>query len=434
MEPTRWLGAVRTVFRLPRTVRLRLAVLYGVVVLVSGGALLAITFAFGSFQSTKNFAGGCSGPVVNHAPSSCAIQFLSASAVPPPFRSGVVTIFHGVGEKGTHSLTVAQVEQFSAQLASSGTVHDLLIWSFVGLAVVTLLAVVLGWSMSGRMLRPLRTITNTTQHISEVNLHERLALAGPRGDELKELGDTIDGLLARLEAAFEAQGRFVQNASHELRTPITMMRTSLDVATGKPGGTLPEVTALAGKVGEGLDQAERLLESFLVLARVQSEEATDRGAVDLPETVATALEMYRSEADGLGLIVQRELGAAVAFGSETLLARLVGNLIHNSVRHNVRGGWLRVTTETAGGSLRLVVENGGPVLDQARADLLGQPFQRLGADRTASDRGIGLGLSIVAAITQAEGGKLEIHALDSGGLRVTVELPLPVSLVEMARS
>jgi signal transduction histidine kinase len=430
MEPTRGLEALRSVLHLPRTVRLRLAVLYGVVVLVSGGALLAITFAFGSFQSTKNlFGGGCT-QIGNH--SACVMQFASGTAaLSGPV--GAMTIIKGAGgASGTRSVTVAQVEQTSAKIASSGTVHDLLLWSLVGLAVVTLLAVVLGWLMSGRMLRPLRTITNTTKHISEANLHQRLSLSGPRGDELKELGDTIDGLLARLEAAFEAQGRFVQNASHELRTPITMMRTSLDVATGKPGGALPEVAALAGKVGEGLDQAERLLESFLVLARVQSEEAPDRVEVDLPDVVAAALEAYQLEVDGLGLSVQRELSDAVASGNEILVARVIANLIHNAVRHNERGGWLRVATETVGNSVRFTGENGGPLLDQARADLLGQPFQRLAADRTASDRGVGLGLSIVAAITQAEGGQLAIHARDSGGLQVIVDLPAARSLLETA--
>jgi signal transduction histidine kinase len=431
MGPTRGLGAFRTVFHLPRTVRLRLAVLYGLVVLVSGGALVAITFAFGSFKSTKNLFGGGCALATDHAPP-CVINFAVAGGLPRSGQGGSMTIIKGAGGS-SGSVTVAQVEHVSAQIASSGTVHDLLLWSLVGLAVVTLLAVVLGWLMSGRMLRPLRTITNTTKHISEANLHERLGLSGPRGDELKELGDTIDGLLARLEAAFEAQGRFVQNASHELRTPITMMRTSLDVATGKPGGALPEVAALAGKVGEGLDQAERLLESFLALARVQSEESPDRVEVVLPDIVAAALEAYQVEIDSLGLSVQSELGDAAASGNETLVARVVANLIHNAVRHNERGGWLRVSTGTAGGSVRLTVENGGPLLDQERANLLGQPFQRLAADRTASDRGVGLGLSIVAAITQAEGGKLAIHARESGGLQVTVELPAARSLVESTR-
>ena len=335
MEPTRGRGALRTVLHLPRTVRLRLAVLYGVVVLVSGGALLAITFAFGSaFQSTKNLLRRRLhadreplGHASMHFASGVAAldgsgrrddDFIKGAGVVPPAPAGVDPLRRSN-------------RRAPARLLGNGPT-TLLLWSLVGLAVVTL--------PRGRPRMvdvrpdapsaPVRS-TNTTKHISEANLHQRLSLSGPRGDELKELGDTIDGLLARLEAAFEAQGRFVQNASHELRTPITMMRTSLDVATGKPGGPLPEVAALAGKVGEGLDQAERLLESFLVLARVQSEEAPDRVEVDLPDIVASALEAYQPEVDGLGLSVQRELSDAVASGNEILVARVVANLIHNAV-------------------------------------------------------------------------------------------------------
>jgi signal transduction histidine kinase len=440
MEPTWWQSAFHLV-RVPRTVRLRLTLLYGAVVLVFAGALLVITFAVGSNASDQ--AGGifvrCSG--TGSTPLKCAAIASSSTPLPPSSLNGPTRIVlpappdalsAGGSDQVSGVVTIGQAER-GAEIARSGTVHDLLLWSLLGLGIVTVLALLLGWWMSGRMLRPLRTITTTTQHISEENLHERLELPGPRGDELKELGDTIDGLLARLETAFETQGRFVQNASHELRTPITMMRTSLDVATGKPGGVPPEVTVLADKLGEGLDQAERLLESFLVLARIQSEQAPDRRAIDLSQVVARTLEVCGQEIDDLELAVERELEAAVASGSETLLARIVANLIDNAVRHNEPGGWLRVTTETEAGRVRLVVENGGLQLDPGRVAQLGQPFQRLVADRTASDRSIGLGLSIVAAITQAEGGTLTIHGRDSGGLRVTIELSAARALVGTAR-
>jgi signal transduction histidine kinase len=267
-----------------------------------------------------------------------------------------------------------------------------------------------------------------TQQISEENLHERLALVGPQGDELKELGDTIDGLLGRLEAAFEAQRRFVQNAAHELRTPITMMRTSLDVATGKPGGVPPEVTVLAGKLGEGLDQSERLLESFLALARAQAGAVADRGPIALAEVVTTALANRTEEIGALGLSVERELSDATAIGSETLVPQIVSNLIDNAIRHNQADGWVRVVTESERGVVRLVVENGGARVDQTRVDELGQPFHRL-VDRTASERGAGLGLSIVSAIVAAEGGTLLLKAREAGGLRVTVELAMAEHLV-----
>lgn len=258
----------------------------------------------------------------------------------------------------------------------------------------------------------------------EGDIHRKPSFGrGKRGDELKELGDTIDGLLGRLERAFDAQGRFVQNASHELRTPIAMMRTSLDVATGKPAGASREVTVLAAKLREGLDQAERLLESFLVLARVQNESSIDRSAVFISEVVTEALRTRQDAIDRLGLHVQSDLDEAVALGNETLLAQVAENLVDNAVYHNEPGGCLRVATETSGPVVRLIVENGGAILDHAQLDRLGQPFQRLAADRTESDRGVGLGLSIVDAIARSHGGTMVLSARDGGGLRVTVELP-----------
>jgi hypothetical protein len=415
--------------------------LYGAVVFVCAGTLLLITFAVGS--NASNQASGifvrCTGSA-NTAPK-CSASATSSTPEDAPNLSGATKILiptppNGSGRAGPQKnwgvVTIGEAEQ-GAQIARSGTVHDLLLWSLLGLGMVTILALLLAWWMSGRMLRPLRTITNTTQHISEENLHERLELTGPPGDELKALGDTIDGLLTRLEGAFAAQGRFVQNASHELRTPITMMRTSLEVATGKPSGVPPEVTVLAEKLGEGLDQAERLLESFLILARVSSEQAADRGAIDLSDVVARTLAVCQPQISELGLTLDPHLDAAVASGSETLLARIVANLLDNAVRHNEPGGWIRVATETDWDRVRLVVENGGAELDRERIARLGQPFQRLVADRTDSDRGVGLGLSIVAAIAQAEGGSLTIEGRHSGGLRVTVELPAARILVGATR-
>jgi hypothetical protein len=265
-------------------------------------------------------------------------------------------------------------------------------------------------------------MTATTRQISEANLHERLALPGPP-DELKDLGDTIDGLLARLEAAFDAQRRFVANASHELRTPLTMMRTSLDVAVGKPGPVPPEVTILAGKLREGLDQADRLVESFLALARAQQGSLTNLASVSLPQLVAAALAAHSKAMADRGLEVRQSLGEADVIGSETLLARLVENLIDNAIRYNPPGGFIAVATTIDGTVARLVVASGGPLLDERKVQELGQPFQRLGADRTTSDRGQGLGLSIVAAIAAAHDGSLGLHARPEGGLRVVITLP-----------
>ena len=214
-----------------RSVRLRLTALYGGLFLVSGACLLALTYGLVRVAT----AGGY---------------------VTVPTGSGVTPTGAGAMTATSHAIRLDQ----------------LIVWSGIALATMTVASAALGWLVAGRVLAPLRTMTAATRRISDENLHERLAMPGPR-DELTELADTIDGLLGRLETAFEAQRRFVANASHELRTPLAMMRTSLDVATAKPEPIPPEVRRLDGKLREGLDQADRLLESFLVLARAQHERA-----------------------------------------------------------------------------------------------------------------------------------------------------------------
>jgi signal transduction histidine kinase len=287
---------------------------------------------------------------------------------------------------------------------------------------MTLLSVGAGWVMAGRALRPLREMTAAAQAISADDLSGRLAVPGP-SDEMKDLGDTIDSLLARLEAAFDAQRRFVANASHELRTPLAMMRTSVEVAAAKPGQLPPQVTELAGKVTEGLDQADRLLESFLTLARAQYGAREDQETVSLGAVAARVLGERSGEIAAKAIRAQQEDGGALVTGNATLLARMAGNLIGNAIRHNDRGGWLRIQAQADQATVRLTVENGGGTLDPGSVRELAQPFRRLAGDRTGSVHGTGLGLSIVAAIAAAHDGSLHLHARPQGGLRAVVELP-----------
>jgi signal transduction histidine kinase len=293
-------------------------------------------------------------------------------------------------------------------------------------------SVLLGKAVAGRVLRPLRTITAATQLISAENLHQRLAVPGP-ADEVKDLADTIDGLLERLEASFAAQRLFVANASHELRTPLATMRASLDVAAAKPGPAPPEVIALSGRLRAELDRVDRLLESFLVLARAQHGALGDRAPVSLVKLVSEAVAARAADIAARHLSV--DAGAndshdtAWTEGSPTLLARMADNLIDNAIAHNQDGGWIRVETGTGHATAQLVVETGGPMLDQELVARLAQPFQRLADDRTGSETGSGLGLSIVAAVAGAHGGRLDMAARPEGGLRATVSLPLaPASL------
>jgi signal transduction histidine kinase len=386
--------------RLPRrTVRLRLTLLYGSLFVVSGAALLGITYL-----------------LMRHA-SGEVVQVTGTELAPPR---------GGGGPAVAPSLEPLQVQAqrllVQADRQRAEQLHQLLVQSGIALTIMAVVSVGLGWLVAGRVLRPLRTMVVTTRRISERNLDQRLGLQGPE-DELKDLGDTIDGLLSRLQAAFQAQRRFVANASHELRTPLSMMRTSLDVATGKPGPLPPQLTALEGKLREGLDRADRLLGDFLVLARAQQGALPDQAGVSLSRIVATAVDQRGDAIRDRGISLRQELEAVELTGSASLLAHMVDNLVDNAIRHNQPSGWIRVETRSDQQLARLVVENGGSLLDQRTVEGLTEPFRRLGVARTVSEGGVGLGLSIVAAIVVAHRGRLELHARRQGGMRVVVELP-----------
>jgi signal transduction histidine kinase len=346
-------------------------------------------------------------------------------------RTSVAVSHHG--STSALSRADARIRALQAQLAEqsaqthSAVSHELIVASLIALAVMTLLSLCFGWVLAGRAMRPVRVMTETAQRISEYSLNERLAVPGP-ADELKELGDTIDGLLERLEAAFSAQRRFVANASHELRTPLATMRASLDVALSKPEPPPPQTIALARRLHAELDRIDTLLEAFLVLARAQHRDLPGHAVVPLDYAVGAALADQSAAISERHLTVQDSTspGGAWVTGSQALLTRMVANVIDNAVCHNEQGGWIRIDAQSDGRIARLVVENGGQVLDQRQAAALTQPFRRLGADRIGSDGGSGLGLSIVAAIAEAHQGTLDLHARDGGGLRVTIEIPVTV--------
>jgi len=335
-----------------------------------------------------------------------------------------VTSVSALPGSGGH-IVAAQGPQFvgfQATLPTPDQLHALLILCAIALAIMAVVSIGLGWLVAGRALSPIREMTSNARHISAENLHERLGVQGPT-DELKDLGDTIDDLLARLETAFEAQKRFVANASHELRTPLTMMRTSVDVAVGKAQPPA-EVRVLAGKVGEGLDEADRILEGLLLLARAQRGALGDLTAISLPALVESAIAADQAEITRKSLTVENQLVPATIMGNEVLLALMVANVIDNAVRHNVDGGAVHISNEFDGVGARLVIENGGEVLGENEVQLLGEPFQRIGAERLASGHGAGLGLSIVSAIAAAHGGALRLTARPEGGLSVVIELPV----------
>lgn len=331
-------------------------------------------------------------------------------------------------EPATLAAASERIAWLQAQLSDTHAAQSrqLLIGSVVALAVMGVVSVVLGRVVAGRVLRPLRMITTATRRISADNLHERLAARGP-ADEVKDLADTIDELLERLEGSFAAQRRFVANASHELRTPLATMRASLDVALAKPEPVPAQTVALADRLRTELDQIDRLLEGFLMLARTQHGAPADHTTLSLGRLATAALDARTADIAAKGLTSVHALSAddsAWTRGNRTLLTRMIDNVVDNAITHNHQGGWIRLATTTDGTTARLSVETGGRVLDQGQVDRLAQPFQRLGADRTRSGDGSGLGLSIVAAIAAAHGGALDLRARPEGGLRVAISLPL----------
>jgi len=289
--------------------------------------------------------------------------------------------------------------------------------SAIGLAVMVGVAIVLGWLIAGRFLRPLRTITATARDISASNLHRRLGRTG-RGDEFTELADTLDALFERLEAAFEAQRNFVANASHELRTPLTAERTLLQVALADPDPGCESLrTACREVLALGAAQ-ERLIDALLTLA------SGERG-VELHEPVDLAdlaRRVLAAAPDG-DITVGTSLATAPATGDPRLLESLVANLIGNALRHNRPGGTVEVATSIEQGQARITVRNTGPVIAPAEVERLFQPFQRLGGQRVRHDGGHGLGLAIVRAIARAHGAGIEARARPGGGLDIDVRLP-----------
>jgi signal transduction histidine kinase len=291
----------------------------------------------------------------------------------------------------------------------------------LALALVTVASVAAGWIVAGRALRPIKRITATARSISDETLDARIALAGPR-DELRELADTFDTMLGRLEGAFESQRRFVANASHELRTPLSIVRAELDVTLDDPHATENELRAMARVVRDANERMERLIGSLLDLAGGEAGVALPRPA-DLAAAVRPALAAQPALADGGTITLDAVLEPAPVEGDPVLLERLAANLVENAVRYNAALGWVRVRTGVQRGEAVLTVENAGPPVPADEAPALLEPFQRLDASRARATGGYGLGLAVVRAVAQAHGGRVVLLPRAGGGLEVTVALP-----------
>jgi signal transduction histidine kinase len=369
------------------TIRLRLTVLYGIVFLITGAVLLTIGYAL----VRSNIRG-------HHI---FRDLILRPPGAPPPLER----------------IPGADVIRAVQRQILSDALHRLVIEYLFALGVMTMISVIAGWLLAGRALRPLRDITAAARRVSGENLGERIALVGP-ADELKELADTFDGMLARLDGAFASQRHFVANASHELRTPLAIMRTEVDVALADPDADGPELRAMGEAIRETIDRCERLIEGLLMLARSEAAAGRDE-TINLASLAADCVTDLRARAEERRIVVRAELSDAWAAGEPALLERLIANLVDNAIQHNEPGGFLSIATGTLEGRATVTVANSGPRIELDDVRTLTEPFRRL----QRSGAGFGLGLSIVRRVAEAHGGGVELLAPETGGLEVHVSLP-----------
>lgn len=402
------LGAVSESQRFPRlprpTIRLRLTLLYGVLFVLVGAALLGVTYVISA----------TTGLTVNVAANG-EVSFTFGS----PFGGGNANTF--VAPFGGSAADLPAVIRTIVEAQHAAEQHYYLVLSVLAVAILSLASVLIGWFVAGRVLRPLRTMTKAARVISSSNLELRIAPHGP-DDELRDLGETFDDLLSRLERSFEAQRQFVANASHELRTPLARQRALVQFALSDPQPTLDAWRATFERVLVAEEQQERLLEALFTLAR--GERGLERRLpVDLADVAAGVLRSRAHDIELRGLHVEARLQHAVVHGEPQLLDRLAANLIENAVRYNVPDGEVVVTTEGRLGEAILRVANTGPSVPPLDVDRLFEPFRRLQPDRTAHEEGWGLGLSIVRAIASVHGGSARANAREGGGLVIEVSLP-----------
>ena len=375
------------------TIRLRLTVLYASLFLGSGAGLVAIIYA-----------------LVNNSPG-------------PLVSTTYLTI--GAGSTGQPAgRPTAPLSAAQAAASHAAEMHQLLVNSEIALAAMVAISAFLGWVVAGRVLSPLRTITGSVREITANNLDERLAVTGPRDDELTELSETFNSLLDRLEAAFTAERLFVANASHELRTPLTRERTVMEVALRDKSATVESLRAAGERVLASGEQLEKLIEALLTLARSQRG-IDQRSPFDLRDAADKALTAAAPAAREAGLSVRADLERAPGIGDPRLAERLVANLVDNAVRHNVPHGDIgdiEVTTGAHDGRSFVRVSNTGPLVPPRELERLVHPFQRLAPGRSGQP-GSGLGLSIVHAIAAAHGAQCLLTARPDGGLTAEVRLP-----------
>jgi signal transduction histidine kinase len=389
------------------SVRARLTVVYAGLFLVTGAALLGLNYTFlDQFlpRTPSQVTTSTGGQVIVRRDAAGNTGFTMDGGTGP-----------GSGPAGTSALEVFTLDFRNTAL------HQLLIQSTLALAVMGILAALMGWVIAGRIVRPVKAMTEQARRLSERNLHERIGLTGPQ-DEMKDLADTFDAMLARLDAAFDSQKTFVANASHELRTPLAITRAAVEVQLQRNRPSESQWRAMADQVLSATERSDRLIGSLLLLARVErgslARERVELG--ELLDDVAAEI-MPHLAAARLRLSVSTE--TVSVDGDVNLLRRLIGNMLENAVRYNVDGGWVTALVGRSGNKAVVTIANSGASISPEVATQLFEPFKRGAASRIKSADGSGLGLSIVATIAVAHGGTVQARPLPGGGLEVIVYLP-----------
>jgi signal transduction histidine kinase len=435
------------------TVRLRLAVTYTAMFVVTGVALVGVSYFLVEQREGPATAAHI---ICKRSVTGGSVSGVSGAAVIGPFAApvlsqsdcqGVVGVFYYHSASGSTSSessggpvlgsggkqiqvsgpTEETIARLTAVVSASQqhTLDSFKIGSAIALGLITILSFGLSWWMAGRALRPVHDITEAARRLSEETLHRRINLKGPN-DELKELADTFDAMLARLDRAFTSQRRFAANASHELRTPLATERVLIDEALANRSAQPEDYRSILEELRANSEDTERLIEALLVLAR--SERGIERWSdVDLAAAAETALAVAAPEAALKGIQVQSNLTPVMVRGDRGLLERLIGNVVENGIRHNLARGWVNVEVTHTGSSAFLEVTNSGPAVDDAMVDTLTEPFRRGDRDRTGDGRGSGLGLSVVDSIVKAHSASMILRARPGGGLVLQVELPVASS-------
>ncbi|MFH8370434.1 sensor histidine kinase [Streptomyces sp. NPDC018031] len=441
------------------TLRARLTLIYGGMFFVAGVVLLGVTYALFSAQvhglgTAKVVLGGKRGPDAPPSGSTATTDPSPERGAPPLAPPPKAFVRTGDGDVLTGPAAEKWMRDQQGRLRDAATA-SLITQGGIALTVVGGAAAGLGWLIAGRVLAPLHRVTDTARRIAAApaagrGLHERISLSGP-DDEVKDLADTFDTMVERLDRSFDGQRRFVANASHELRTPLTLGRALVELAMHRKTAS-EDVRQLGESLLQINTRHDRLITGLLLLATSENE-VTERRPVDMADVLGHVVAQTAAEAERAAITVHEEADEAISAGDALLLERMVENLVENGIRHNTAGadedhrtgatggdggagagGWVRVVSRTRGdGRAEIEVSNTGPVVPPYEIPSLFEPFRRLGTGpqgRTGAvgaprvtGKGVGLGLSIVRSVAHAHGGEVAARPRDGGGLVVTVTLP-----------